>query len=111
MRDGIGKCEICGHSPTWPWKDQPAFMSALAVHEIARGTHRQKAVDKRYATLVVCGVCHERLGSKADWPEARQLAVVKFRRPKDYSLVAYNELVNPRAPQRITEEEVNRYLP
>ena len=82
------------------------LQAALCVHEIARGPLRQKALDKEYATLVVCGFCHELVGDKSQWPEARQLAVLKRSRPDDFDLAAYNALVNPRAPNRIAIEEV-----
>lgn len=85
-------------------------MSALAVHEIARGPLRQKALDQLYAVLVVCGVCHERLGSRKKWPESKQLAVLKCSRPQDYDLEAYCRLVNENAPYRITEDEVDAYI-
>lgn len=81
----------------------------LACHEIARGPLRQLALDKPYAILVVCPPCHELVGDKAAWPEARQLAVLQRRRPMDYNLVAYCELVNPRAARRITQDEVDQY--
>lgn len=85
-------------------------MSVLDCHEIARGALRQKSLDKLFCLLCVCRRCHEELDSRKKWPEARQLAVLRHARPGDYDLVAYNELVNPRAPQRITETEVDHYL-
>ena len=80
------------------------------MHEIARGPVRNRALDKLYAVLVVCGVCHDKVGDKSQWPEARQLAVLKARRPHDYDLVAYNLLVNERAPMRIEPWEVEEWL-
>jgi hypothetical protein len=56
-------------------------------------------------------VCHEQVGNRAVWSEEKQLAVIKYRRPRDFDLVAYNTLVNPRAMERILMEEVNKHLP
>jgi hypothetical protein len=94
----VGCCEICGtvarmHNP-------------LCCHEIANGPCRSLALDKLFAMLVVCWRCNGELCDKASWPETRQLAVLRLRRPQDYDLAAYNQLVNPRAPDRIREEEV-----
>jgi len=102
-----GHCEICKHDPS---RVRPGgIVWALHVHEIARGQHRQKALDKRFALLVCCYLCHvERLDSRAEWPEARQLAALKRSRPRDYDLAAYNELVGY-GPERITEEEVSAH--
>lgn len=94
---------ICRRSPG------TGFLSDLCVHEIARGKNRSKAIDKPYATLVLCGRCHRAVEDQATWPESRQLAVLKRRSPEDYDLAAYNELVNPRAPRRITPEEVEQW--
>ena len=85
-------------------------MSALCCHEIANGPDRQKALDQPYAILVLCGWCNlVEVEDKAKWPQARQLAALRRRRPADYDLPAFNHLVNPRAPNRITEEEVDNY--
>lgn len=102
----VGHCEICGHDPK---RVRPRGVAlALCVHEIARGPHRVKALDKPYAVLVVCWWCHEnKLSSRRNWPEARQLAMLKRSRPKDYSLAAFNELVGL-GPERVTEEEVRQ---
>ena len=103
----VGRCEICGYCPAFRqllgWE-----LYSLVVHEIARGPNREKAQDKGYATLVVCGACHEdKVSSKKEWPESRQLAALKRSRPQDYDLAAYNKLVG-RGPDRITEEEVDQ---
>jgi hypothetical protein len=105
------RCEICGHSPAQPWKDKPRECSQLCVHEIANGPYRQKALDKRYATLVLCWWCNGSVvTNKRDWPEARQLACLRRNRPHDYDLVAYCRLVNERAPNRIEPKEVDAFL-
>jgi hypothetical protein len=107
----VGVCEICGCDPSrWspmklgrPWSDW-----ILAVHELSRGPHRVKALDKAFAVLVVCRECHDELGSKALWPEARQLAALKRSRPTDMDLAAYNALVGL-GTNRITEAEVDSF--
>ena len=98
IRDALrsnGQCEICGRRST-----------SLDVHEIARGRHRQKALDKLYALLLVCRGCHEDLGCARTWPEARQLARLAEVRLVDWDLIAYLQLTSPRAPRRIEIEEI-----
>jgi hypothetical protein len=71
---------------------------------------RQEALDKPYAVLVTCAGCNcESMTDRSEWPESRQLSILKKSRPADYDLVAYNFLVNPNAPERITEEEVKKW--
>ena len=105
----IGYCELCNHNPRRMRFGQIAWR--LDVHEIANGPNRQKALDKRFAVLVVCRACHmDRLSSRAEWPEARQLAALRRSRPRDYSLEKYLETFYPNAPERITEEEVMAWI-
>ncbi len=110
LKREVGHCEICGHDPERVEPGQIAW--ALHEHHIARGLHRQKAQGKRFAVLVLCYVCHiARIHGKVrmpneDWPEARQLAALKWSRPQDYDLEAYNRLIGW-GPDRITEEEVD----
>lgn len=86
-------------------------MSELACHEIADGALRLKAVDKPYAILVLCSYCNcEAVKDSKEWPQSRQLAVLKEKSPERYDLKAFNFLVNPRAPNRITQEEVDQWL-
>lgn len=82
----------------------------MCCHEIANGPLRQIALDKPFALLVVCWWCNGLLCNKSRWPEARQLAVLQRAAPDDYDLAAYNALVNPRAPNRITQEEVDEFI-
>lgn len=103
-------CQICGHSPRRLWKDKPRECSELCCHEIANGPLRQKALDKPFAILVLCSWCNQYVvADKGKWPESRQLATLQRRSPERYSLVDYNALVNPRAPNRITQEEVDAW--
>lgn len=98
-------CEACGASPRRPHAG-PVDISRLCVHEIARGPLREKALDKAYAVLVVCWHCNGLMHDRTAWPEPAQLRLLRNSRPHDYDLVAYNALVNERAPNRITEDEV-----
>ena len=86
----------------------PRELSQLCCHEIANGPLRDAALDKPFAILVACWVCNG--GCLERWPEAKQLAVLKFAAPENYDLEAYNKLVNPNAPNRITQAEVNHWL-
>jgi len=106
LRQETGHCEICGHDSTRVKWGQVAW--AIHIHEIARGALRQRSLDKRFALLVVCFPCHEELGSRKEWPDARQLAVLKRQRPEDYDLRAFNRLIG-RGPNRITEQDVEAY--
>lgn len=82
-------------------------MASLAVHEIASGTHRQKALDKPYAVLVLCWACNSGpFQDRSEWPESKQLALLARRRPKDFDLAAYLELTSPNAPRRIEIQEI-----
>lgn len=91
----LGRCERCGKRRR---QDQ------LAVHEIACGSGiRQKAVDKRYAVLVLCSLgCHERTQNEA---KELQLARLYLSRPGDLDCVRFNRL-RGRADGAITVEEV-----
>ncbi len=85
-------------------------MSTLVVHEIANGPNRQAALDKPFACLVLCWWCNGHVVTdKSQWPESRQLATLRRCIPENYDLVAYNALVNPRAPLRITQDEVDAW--
>ena len=102
---------ICGHSPKRPWRDKPADCSCLCCHEIARGKNRQKALDKPFALLIICSWCNcQVVTSAAEWPEARQLALLRRKSPGDFGLAAYNALVG-QGPDRITMEEVDQWDP
>ena len=93
----VGRCELC----------RQRF--GLEVHEICRGPHREQALDQRCALLVVCRRCHsERLSSRAEWPESRQLAALKRSRRADYSLAEFNALVGL-GPERVTEADVDQW--
>ena len=102
IRDGLralGICEVCGTS-----------RGQFDVHEISRGVHRASALGKLFALLLVCRKCHEGLGSAAEWPESRQLAVLAKSRPKQFSLTDYLALTSPRAPCRIEIMDVLSWM-
>lgn len=95
----LGICEICGTT-----------RGQFDVHEICRGVHRQAALDKPFALLLLCRKCHDDVGSAAEWPEPRQLAVLAKSRPKQFSLADYLALTSPRAPMRIEIHEVLAFM-
>jgi hypothetical protein len=104
-----GRCMICGASPKEPSRFGRE-LSELCCHEIANGPCRDKALDKPFAILVLCAYCNgQRVEDKAAWPQSRQLAVLGSKAPEDYDLSAFNYLVNPNAPNRITQEEVDSW--
>lgn len=107
----VGCCEICGASPARPRRGVPLDLSQLCCHEIANGPLREKALDQPYALLVLCWYCngHE-VVDKSEWPEARQLAVLAESRPEDFDLEAFCYLMNPRAPNRVTLDEVIEHM-
>lgn len=105
-----GECENCGCSHT-SRRGRMSEMSKLAVHEIADGPHRQRALDKPYAVLVLCWQCNSGpFKDRSEWPEPRQLALLARRRPEDFDLTSYLELTSPRAMRRITIEEVLEHM-
>lgn len=82
----VGRCERCG---------RPS--DTLACHEIARGMHRQAALDAAYAILVLCNPqCHEEVSS---YSRARQLALLYHARPSDFDLPAFWKLTSRRWPE------------
>lgn len=100
LRDEVGCCEICGCS-----------RGTLDVHEIGRGTSREACLGERCALLIVCRSCHsEKLSQPAEWTEARQLALLAKRRPRDFSLHRFLAITSPRAPRRIEIHEVLEWL-
>jgi len=112
IRDALvakhGQCMICGARPGARNGRLPE-QNQICVHEILNGPMRQKAMDKPYATLVVCWHCNGELNCKGEWPVERQLAVLQANSPEDYDLVAINYLSNPKAPERWTQDDVDRY--
>jgi hypothetical protein len=109
-RLGGSGCWICGHSPRRPWRTLPPESSQLSVHEIHCGPGRSACLDKPFGLLVLCWHCNsDVVTDRRVWPEARQLAVLKQKNPAAFDLVAYNAMVNPWAPRRITPGEVDAF--
>lgn len=106
-----GCCMNCGYSSKNPNPAFPIQCSKLSCHEIWRGSAgRSQSLDKDFAILVLCSYCncHE-FDDASQWPQARQLCLLQYRRPDLYNLKAFNKLVNERAPNRITQDEVDEF--
>lgn len=90
------RCECCG-------RRKPA--NELAVHEIIGGAFRVRALDKLFATLVICQIgCHAKVQNEN---KPRQLARLFLNRPSDFDLPAFLKLWC-RAPNAIELDEVLR---
>ena len=94
LKAEVGWCEKCG-----PTRQQ------LEAHEIARGSHRNKARGKRFATIILCWQCHRDVDDTKAWPFARQLGLLRTSRPDDYDLDAFNALLGG-GPNAITAADV-----
>ena len=82
----------------------------LAVHEMACGSHRERALDQRYAWLCACWVCNsEEFTNYERWPLERQLALKWIHDRKHFELRSFNEL-RGRAPDAITMSEVIPFI-
>lgn len=104
MAEDSGQCELCRYDPT-----RERHGLALVRHHIMRGPLRQKSTGKRFATLILCRKCHmERIHGNENWPEARQLALLKRVRPGDYDLSAYNA-IKGYGPERIAEADIAKW--
>ena len=82
---------------------------AVDVHEIARGSHRAKAVVDPATWLALCRQCHEELGDYSKWPIVRQLALKLVNDPGRFDLGRINE-IRGRSDGAITLEDVSQYL-
>lgn len=92
----VGRCDVCGRR------------QACDVDEIARGPDRQKALDKEFAVLAVCRLCH---GLCQDWSRARRLALLYLRRSDCYDLDAYHKIVARCFPgQEEVDAEIEKLL-
>lgn len=82
----------------------------LCVHEIACGSHRDKALGERLAWAVACFECNcHQLTDYSMWPLERQLAIKKLRDPRFYNRVEFNRL-RGRADNAITQAEVTAWV-
>lgn len=109
-----GGCWVCGHSSKRPHPARLIGLSKLCCHELGmcNGGLRAKAQGDPRMLLVVCFWCNQNeVGNKQRWPEARQLALKKARDRENYNLPAYLRLTRPDAMERITEADVDAWLP
>src|SRR5574339_82749 len=89
----VDRCELCEQR------------LSLAVHEVARGCDRRKALTTRCANLILCNAkqgikpsCHKIVET---WPREKQLALLLLRRPHDFDLEAYYQIIGGRRkPER-----------
>lgn len=91
-------CEFCGDEP------------ASEQHEIGRGASRLKARTALFASLALGVNCHRVLHRMAsDDAVALGLAIIRVRRPEDYSLSDFHRLTARRWPdQRQVDEWAKR---
>lgn len=109
-RKEAGCCMVCGYSPHRPNPYLPTFMSKLVCHEISNGPLRLKTIGEPSCVLVACRYCNEHwLTNKADFPEARQLAILQAKAPARYDLRRFIQLTSPQAPDRITQADVDSF--
>lgn len=112
LANEAGCCMVCGHSSRNPNPKLPIQMSKLCAHEISNGQHREASLDKPFCILITCYFCNSyEMTNKAKWPESRQLALLKVKAEARYDLEAYLRLTNPRAMLRITQDEVDKWIP
>lgn len=91
----VGRCERCMRRKR---------VNEIACHEICSGNGlRQRALDKGYAILVLCQPCHDKTQIEK---KPRQLARLYLAAQDRFDLLAYNLLVNPKAPKAIELDEV-----
>lgn len=108
LLDEVHHCELCGYDRGKTEFGQVQW--ALHEHHIMRGPWRLCSTGKRFANLVLCYSCHiERIHGNEHWPESRQLALLRSRRPADSDLKAYNELKGY-GPDRITVKDLDKWL-
>lgn len=106
-----GCCMNCGYSSKNPNPALPIQCSKLACHEIARGKYRQSFLNEPCGLLVLCSFCNCHAFDDAEkWPEERQLALLLAKRPDLYNLQRFNFVVNPRAPNRVEQADVDGYF-
>ena len=109
MKERISRCEFCLRPCSAEW---------LTLHELARGIHRRRCLDKPFALLcvhwTVWSDSHELQACHAlvhDEPIERQLARLYMVRPSEYSLEAFWELRGRRFPdQSAVDAEIEQLL-
>jgi hypothetical protein len=99
IKSAGGKCMWCGSR------------FGVAVHEILRGANRNKALSEPCTWLVLCSPCNTgQFHSRGTWPDAKQLALQYLCCPTVYDLKRFNLLYCERAPNRVTQDEVDAYI-
>jgi hypothetical protein len=93
-------CMYCRENPRWP---------ELQIHEIERKSQAPLSWASRSNYLLLCQSCHADVF--ATMPHAKQLALKYLCDPKHYNLSEWLRIKDPkgRAPNRVTQEEVDRY--
>lgn len=107
----FGFCWVCEHRPKviiWPGlgpKD-------LNCHEILRGSgYRTKTLDEFCQIVVSCNECNQGpLHCRREYPDERQLALVKRFAPDSYDLARFLELRNHNAPLAISDKAVDYWV-
>lgn len=99
LRAETDRCDWCGKC------------GPLDIHEILRGPMRVQALDQRCCLLVLGRPCHDALHRMAgDDARLCGLAILYHVRSADYCLSEINRLLNPRAPNAITQREVDVWI-
>lgn len=90
----------------WFQGSECQFCWNLGVHEMAKGSHREAALTRRYTWAVACGHCNcGELNDYKLWPLERQLAMKWIYDRPHFWLVAFNVL-RDRNSEAITFSEV-----
>lgn len=79
------------------------------VHEMARGAHRQRAIQEPCTWFAACSLCNS--GPLNDWgavPLLEQLQIKKCNDPSRFDIERFNE-IRGRAPGAITLQEVEEW--
>ena len=93
LRAEIDRCEVCQQRP------------ANALHEIPRAGVRSYIVGNPACILGLCDPgCHQLMDSQ-EWPKAKQVALLRLRRPHHFDLAAVNRWLIG----RVTVEEVREW--
>ena len=113
VNEADGMCVACGHGSRNPWLDKPRALSKVAMHEISNGYgRRERSLDQPFCLLPLCQWCNQyQFTDRRIWPEARQLCLLMRTNPDAYNLTAYLKHTNSNAMERITQAEVDAYLP
>ena len=90
----VGQCELCNRDLSYE----------LHCHEISAGTaSKRKSLMEPSCILVLCNVTHRHNKPSCHrevqlWPRSKQLALLYLRRPGDFDLAKFHEIVAMRDP-------------